>query len=247
MIGSQQAKGIMLLSIACYLLSSADGRAAIIERDLRTPGDGLLTFDEVHNREWLDLTETAGLGWDSILGAIAPGGELFGFSLATIKDVEQLVESAALQETEPWIIPGVAGSEPKEFVDLLGEKTLPVPIRSFLGDGVAIRFSYGNVVQVDQSEDDTPIIENEVFYVMSFENSGPVPGGINRPLALIGNSGGFFVAPQLDPEAMDESPYWLYRSVVPEPSSSILILLAGLLIWHRRGVKIENNTTWSSI
>ena len=40
------------------LLLPTSLNAAVIERDWQTPGDGLLTFDTVNQREWLDLSET---------------------------------------------------------------------------------------------------------------------------------------------------------------------------------------------
>jgi hypothetical protein len=33
-------------------------RGAVFERDWQTPGDGLLTYDDVNRREWLDVTQT---------------------------------------------------------------------------------------------------------------------------------------------------------------------------------------------
>lgn len=50
---------ITRLIMACLeLLWAAPLFAAVIERDWQTPGDGLLTYDNVSQPEWLDLSQT---------------------------------------------------------------------------------------------------------------------------------------------------------------------------------------------
>jgi hypothetical protein len=47
--------------IAAYLvltIAATQAEAAVFERDWKTPGDGLLTYDDVNRRVWLDLSET---------------------------------------------------------------------------------------------------------------------------------------------------------------------------------------------
>jgi hypothetical protein len=49
------------LRIAAYLVLSVaatQAEAAVFERDWKAPGDGLLTYDDVNQRVWLDLSET---------------------------------------------------------------------------------------------------------------------------------------------------------------------------------------------
>ena len=47
----------IVLGMAFWLWHGG-AQAAAIERDWKTPGDGLLTYDDVSKRGWLDLTET---------------------------------------------------------------------------------------------------------------------------------------------------------------------------------------------
>lgn len=47
--------GVVAVSLICSIQSSD---ATVLERDWKNRGDGLLVFDDVNNREWLDLTVT---------------------------------------------------------------------------------------------------------------------------------------------------------------------------------------------
>lgn len=80
--------------------------AAVFERDWQTPGDGLLTYDDVNQREWLDLTETQLFKYPGItledrfqdvLSETMPGGQFAGFIAASNpSDVRLLGESAGI-------------------------------------------------------------------------------------------------------------------------------------------------------
>ncbi|MCA9232407.1 MAG: hypothetical protein KDA57_17290 [Planctomycetales bacterium] len=84
--------------LVCFSLLALPLRAAVIESDFLAPGDGLLTYDDVHHREWLDLTQTSLNSLIVIQTAMLPGGLYEGFSFATLKDVEELALSAGV----PW-------------------------------------------------------------------------------------------------------------------------------------------------
>ena len=96
----------LLLSILVGATVPLSSGAAVIERDWLAPGDGLLTYDTVNQREWLDVTETIlSFFSDSIITdeatAVAklellPGGALEGFTLASRQAVEELVASAGV-------------------------------------------------------------------------------------------------------------------------------------------------------
>ena len=75
--------------------------AAVFERDWKASGDGLLTYDDVNRREWLDLSESllshfAGPQLDNALAEIRPGGLFDGFTWATKADVTALSQSAGI-------------------------------------------------------------------------------------------------------------------------------------------------------
>jgi len=72
-----------------------------MERDWKTPGDGLLTFDDVNNREWLDLSQTIRINFPSfqlndIAMELEPGGMFEGFQWANIEDVTAFAQSAGI-------------------------------------------------------------------------------------------------------------------------------------------------------
>jgi hypothetical protein len=71
-------------------------QAAVFERDWKTPGDGLLTFDDVNKREWLDLSEsllyqfpgdTLEARYKSVVVQTLPGGLFENFTIAKSSDV----------------------------------------------------------------------------------------------------------------------------------------------------------------
>ena len=75
--------------------------AAVFERDWKTSGDGLLTYDDLNRREWLDLSESLLSHFptpqlDNALAEIRPGGLFDGFTLATKADVTALSQSAGI-------------------------------------------------------------------------------------------------------------------------------------------------------
>ena len=98
----------MRLTLAIVLLCAgvlaAPVRAEVFERDLVPgSGDGLLTFDDVSQREWLDVTETFTRefpgGFGGVTGELGAGGRFEGFTLADREDVIELALSAGLTRT----------------------------------------------------------------------------------------------------------------------------------------------------
>jgi len=89
------------------LVFAASASAAVSERDWENapPGNGLLTFDDVNNREWLDLSETildqfpGATGPEkiqSVVKELNPGGMFEGFTIANSNDVIALAQSAGI-------------------------------------------------------------------------------------------------------------------------------------------------------
>jgi hypothetical protein len=79
--------------------------AAVFERDWKMPGDGLLTYDDVNQRAWLDLSvsrlnqfegEDLSEQYQSALLEFAPAGLLNGFVGAKRSDVVALGLSAGV-------------------------------------------------------------------------------------------------------------------------------------------------------
>jgi hypothetical protein len=101
------------LVVWCFLVDLcfvAPVSAGVFERDWKTPGDGLLTYDDVNQREWLDLTvsdisqfpfptQAPNPFIAQVENAIAetqPGGLFDGFTLAGAADVKALALSAGV-------------------------------------------------------------------------------------------------------------------------------------------------------
>ncbi len=87
-----------LLATATVLVANCCD-AAVHERDWKTPGDGLLTYDDVNRREWLDLPQSALIQFpeprlENAIAELTPGGRFEGFHWATSDDVIALAESA---------------------------------------------------------------------------------------------------------------------------------------------------------
>jgi hypothetical protein len=94
------------------LLTCAPLRAAVFERDWKTEGDGLLTYDDVNRREWLDLSQTILSDqfpgedpspfvtrenrYQYVVSQTVPGGLFDGFSVAKSLDVIAFAESAGI-------------------------------------------------------------------------------------------------------------------------------------------------------
>ncbi len=92
------------LALACLALVGfvSSGAGAVISRDWKTPGDGLLTYDDVNQREWLDISASMldqfGSRVDEAVATakleLMPGGVFEGFTLAGREDIDQLVASS---------------------------------------------------------------------------------------------------------------------------------------------------------
>ena len=102
------------------LLATLPLHAGVVEHDFLALGDGLLTYDDVNQREWLDLTETIDWSLDSLLESLSANGPLEDFTLATKEDAAGLAASAGVEWLPPGkILPVVEGDSPKKLIDLV--------------------------------------------------------------------------------------------------------------------------------
>ncbi len=187
-------------------------QAAVFERDWKTPGDGLLTYDDVNGREWLDLSETLleqfprdSLGerfpqeerYQYAILDLAPGMEFAGFAVANRPDILDFSESAG-------IITGTGSFDTNEaatgdLIDLLGA-TATFPN----GDKFALGF-------VDE------------FSVSKLKRIGAIfkrdlDSGFNGSAGMgFSISDDFLRRPSI-------AGVMLYRTAVPEPSTLLLFL-----------------------
>ena len=128
-----------LFAAACLFTSSV-APAAVIERDWLEHGDGLLTFDTVNQREWLDLTQSLMIDvgqFDSegnftfdyrldVLDELEPGGRFEGFVAATAADVTALAESAGIDTSTTLDFASNAAAT-AQLINLIGP-TLGQPV-----------------------------------------------------------------------------------------------------------------------
>lgn len=83
---------IALVAAGLLSLVVTQSHATLIERDFATVNDGLLIFDSVTQREWVDVTHTTNMSVNQFLNSsIYAGG---GFGLATTRDITQLFMNA---------------------------------------------------------------------------------------------------------------------------------------------------------
>lgn len=188
--------------ISACSLSTAN--AAVISHDWKIPGDGLLTYDDVNQREWLDLTQTKlaqfpGIDREAkyqyVISQLEPQGMFAGFTVAKGDDVTSMAESAGVDVLST----SYALNEPatSALTDLLGRTTRPTLI-----------YSAGLLDQVNTS---VPAIRlgAEIF---AFPNSGATG---QAGLSVNSFSDGLF---NPLPGVM------LFRAAIPEPPALLIIL-----------------------
>jgi hypothetical protein len=210
------------LILLVLLFPALHAEAAVMSRDWKTPGDGLLTFDTVNKREWLDLSQTIlnsqfpGATLDQryqfVVGELNSGGLFSNFTVATADEVRALAVSAGIDISDR---PSAANVAP---VMALGE------LISFTinpsGGGNGNKLSVGLLDDVSE-----PPLSARVGAIFSVEYAAtPDRAG----LRITSNSD--FLEPPRTPAV------YLLRAI-PEPSSLVTSLLAwtlGNLVRRRR-------------
>ena len=81
-----------IFGVSLLLLISSQANAALLERDLFTAGDGLLTYDSDTGFEWLDITATVGLSYSEALASQYVTSMSFRF--ANQEELAQLYDDA---------------------------------------------------------------------------------------------------------------------------------------------------------
>jgi hypothetical protein len=99
---------LLMLCLIVFSVYSCSATAGVLERDWQTPGDELLTYDDVNRREWLDVSQslliqfpgsTLEERYQSAILELAPGGLFEGFTVALSADVIGLAQSAGIDPT----------------------------------------------------------------------------------------------------------------------------------------------------
>ena len=186
--------------------------AAVIERDWLAPGDGLLTYDTVSNREWLDLTETilaqfpgssTGSQYPNVVSQTGSGGQFEGFVVATESDVAELAVSAGIDINTLDYNSNEAASH--ELINLLGVTASTLPSLASIG--------------VFPESGSDPMLLSITRRVSSLQ-----AGLATFPLSSFAGD-----------RPSREIGVYLYRNAVPEPAASTVALLATFLLSIIRG------------
>ncbi|MCO6043216.1 cytochrome P450 [Aeoliella sp. ICT_H6.2] len=192
----------------------------MIERDWRAPGDGLLTYDTVNQREWLDLSQTLRINFppnyrvEDVALELEPGGMFEGFTWANIEDVTEFAQSAGIDTTT--LDYSVNGAAAGIAVNLLSPTFGPTSVNN--------SYSVGFLNDTLPSSLGSPAPAYALF--------ASLPSSASAGLALRTNVG--------DTARPPNSGLMLYRNV-PEPNAFALLVvgLAGpVLVYgvsHRSG------------
>jgi hypothetical protein len=99
--GANMNKTMLVCALVLFATYCPAANGAVFERDWTTPGDGLLTYDDVNRREWLDLSvsrldQFPQPRLENALAEIGPGGIFEGFTFAERADVIPFAQSAGI-------------------------------------------------------------------------------------------------------------------------------------------------------
>ena len=215
---------IRMLPICVLIGLATPLSAAVIERDWLAPGDGLLTYDTVNNREWLDLTETilaqfpGGIiefQYPNVVSQTGSGGQFEGFVVATESDVVELAVSAGIDINTLDFNTNEAAS--LEFMNLLGATSRPGSSLESIGF-FPVSGSSPLLVSVARG------VSSGRAGLVTFPRSN---FSDDRPSQVIG--------------------VYLYRNAVPEPAASTVALLATFLLSTIRSRSKANFILWLGI
>jgi hypothetical protein len=182
------------------------GRTAVISHDWKIPGDGLLTYDDVNQREWLDLTQsrlaqfpgaTVKERYQSLLPELSAGRQFDGFFAANSADVSALATSAGIDLTN--------------FGDF-GHNEGPT---TFLMNLVGVSVSFDNV-QSYGLLNEMGMVGPIIFQTSGILSVSPDSGPNGRAGLILGMLGDLAVP--------GNTGAWLYRAV-PEVASGYLAAL----------------------
>jgi hypothetical protein len=212
-----------LIAASAFLLAETSGSAAIIQTDFATPGDNLLALDTDTGLEWLRVTATINISYNTLVSThLAPGGIYEGFAHATLAQVTTLFTNAGIDV--------IGGNDPSNF-DGIGV------INSRLGyTEYNHPYSVGTRGVFDHS---TSAGSHSAAYVQ--QGQQPMGPAFNFAYAPLPGTG------ELDTSAFPWFGHWLVRAPaveeVPEPGTLVLLATAMGSVFALRRRRARNQAT----
>jgi hypothetical protein len=194
------------LLVVVASLVSQELHAAVISRDWKTPGDGLLTYDDVNQREWLDLTESrlaifpAGMRVQQLLTELGPGGKFEGFTWSKSGEFRDFAMSAGIDISTKEYVRNEAAT--RALITLVDSEPLTTQSGTVYVIGL-----------LDETEPLGPVPNARIFADLRVS---PTSGGAG--------DAGVRMHTDLEPFQIPAMSVWLYRPV-PEPASWVLSIL----------------------
>jgi hypothetical protein len=133
-------------ALSAVLLSLSFGaNAAVTSRDLVAgSNDGLLTFDDATNIEWLDVTQTLNRSYNQVLGQLGAGGQFAGFQVASTALVRQLfIDGGWSDAFNTNYFDAIHHAQSVSIVSLIGRTTVNYPGNFSTYGMVSDRDSFG--------------------------------------------------------------------------------------------------------
>jgi hypothetical protein len=205
---------IVASAFVAALVSVSSGNAAVFERDWKTAGDGLLTYDDVNHRVWLDLSQTILSSqfpgevpsqqatrenrYQYVVSQTGPGGMFEGFTVAKRGDVIALAESA-----------GIDTSTLDENVN---------------ADSAAVLTGFLGITVLEGTAKISIGILDEPLVVNSQGSIRPSASIFNTPSQAGLAIGPYHFQHTAPPGVM------LYRAAIPEPATLLLAILSAVAI-----------------
>lgn len=213
-----------LLLISAFAAAPSSLYSAVIERDWKSLGDGLLTYDTVNKREWLDLNQTLLVQfpgttlenrYQSVVAELALGGLFEGFTVAKSDDVIALAQSAGIDaDTLDY---GVNNVSVNSLADKVG-KTITYP------DNDYDAFAFLSEI------DDFPLNTRSMLSL-----------GLDYPARFqIGRAGIYVGGDIYDSNSSNYVGVWLYRTSVPEPTCLTYVIVFLIIPAAARPISMPN-------
>lgn len=186
------------LKMACLVITffiSATVNASVVSVDWNNADDNLITYDTVTGLNWLDLTETRDLSYDSVFAELS-GGTLDGWRYATSTEVVTLWQNFGVNFSVATS--GEVGGTVKfsvdqgvlDAADILGD-TYPASeffgVVGFSSDlellGAVVNSSSTFYYPLEYSATNSYVPENVGSYLVRTSNPGPIVSPVPVPAA----------------------------------------------------------------